>query len=198
LVGRVGRPETLNRYAYAVNNPVNAKDLTGLERRWIDLGRSWTGGIDSVPGTSTFEIHVYDPGGNEVGIVSGTLGWIAKHGHLAETPANVPRSVLAQINGANVAELRRRGLLGPKGTMDIRGASYLEKGRTLLGTAGNVLALAHRAAIDYEVYRRAQENDLTFAEELQVESIIMGNPRMVWTFLGYVPNPYYIDESMMA
>ena len=116
-----------NLYAYTLEDPVNEVDPDGLQP--VNLGGGWTGRIDrfNFGGRASHEVHVFDPTGREVGIF-GREGWIGKHG-FAEAPS-IPRDVLNRLNGANVTELRAQGLLGRKGTQNIRGFRYL-RGRVL-------------------------------------------------------------------
>src|SRR5215472_11013620 len=48
----------------------------------VYLGQGWTGRVDvfNIGGQASSEIHVFNPSGQEVGIVSGANGWIGKHG----------------------------------------------------------------------------------------------------------------------
>ncbi|MBK6423666.1 MAG: RHS repeat-associated core domain-containing protein [Gemmatimonadetes bacterium] len=101
-------------HAYAGNDPVNLIDRTGRAPQGTEnLGRGWTARVDPFEygGRSSFEIHVFGPTG-EVGVY-GPAGWIPKHGGVPT--GEVPGVVMNRLNGLTVAELRARGLLGPKG-----------------------------------------------------------------------------------
>ena len=101
-----------------------------------------------VDGASRYEIHVYK-GKQEVGVV-GPNGWIRKHGkHVGE----VPRDVLNKINGENVTQLRRRGMLPEKGLGNIRGGSYMRGPGRLFGIVGMGLEMANV----YSAQKRSDE-----------------------------------------
>ncbi|MBK9066951.1 MAG: RHS repeat-associated core domain-containing protein [Gemmatimonadetes bacterium] len=141
-------------HAYAGNDPVNLIDRTGRAPQGTEnLGRGWTARVDPFEygGRSSCEIHVFGPTG-EVGVY-GPAGWIPKHGGVPT--GEVPGVVMNRLNGLTVAELRARGLLGPKGTENIRGYRYQARFRSAgraLGAAGfladaaNVTAAAEAAA----------------------------------------------------
>jgi hypothetical protein len=113
----------VNSYAYVLNNPVNWFDPVGL-RKYVNLGQGYEGGIDTfdVGGNSNYEIHVYDPKGNEVGLY-GPDGWFNKHG-LQGKPEGIPDSVEAQCKGQAVDLGRRMGKIPPKGLADIKGNKW--------------------------------------------------------------------------
>ncbi len=135
-------------YAYVANDPVNFLDRSGLVPQGADnLGRGWTARVDPFEygGRSPFEIHVFGPAG-EVGVY-GPAGWISKHGGIPTV--EVPGAVMNRLNGLNVAELRARGLLGPKGTENIRGFRYQARFRgagRALGAAGSLADAASMVA----------------------------------------------------
>ena len=87
----------------------------------FDLGDGYTGRVDSftTSGVSSFEIHVYDPSGVEVG-VHGTRDWIPKHGHSGSAPW-LPKTAQTQLKGVVIDEHRARGYLPPKGHTNIKG-----------------------------------------------------------------------------
>lgn len=153
-----------NLYEYCLADPISKKDENGLQE--IKLGRGWTGRLDrfnTTGGQASHEIHVYDPSGNEVGIV-GPNGWINKHG--LGTPTDVPPDVLNKVNGVNVDELRSEGLVGPKGTQDIKAYG------TLLGILGVVVS----AVEAYQVEKRAKLNGVDFWTELLIEMGYLQRP----------------------
>jgi RHS repeat-associated protein len=84
---------------YAYINDVNIwTDPFGLaKRKTVDLGEKHKGGIDifNTGGSASFEIHVYDKRGNELG-VRGPDGWINKHGH-KDAPV-LPKTVEDNLN----------------------------------------------------------------------------------------------------
>ena len=67
-------------FAYANDNPLKNIDPSGLESDG-NLGGGYTGRTDTFNsgGQSSYETHVFDSGGNEVGVY-GPSGWINKHG----------------------------------------------------------------------------------------------------------------------
>ena len=106
----------LNLFGYVGANPVNWLDPLGLAREF-DFGSGWTGRLDPIQATSTssasFEIHVYNPQGQEVGIY-GPNGWLNKHG-LSGRPARLPNEVCAEINETATDFMQRAGTL-PRST----------------------------------------------------------------------------------
>ncbi len=125
-----------NLRAYALEDPVNQADLDGLQS--LRLGQGWTGEVHpyNFQGQASYEIHVFNAAGQEVGIL-GPSGWIVKHG-LTEPPV-LPGDVVNKLNGAQVEQLRARGILKPKGEQDIRGFDYPGAPRvagTVLGAVG--------------------------------------------------------------
>ena len=83
----------VSTYGYVGGEPMVHLDLFGLARKTIDLGGGFTGGVDTfnVGGSASFEIHVYDRKGNEIGVY-GPNGWINKHG-FKDAPTNIPAKV---------------------------------------------------------------------------------------------------------
>lgn len=69
-------------------------------------------------GRASFEIHVFDKRGREVGMY-GPDGWFNKHG-LTGRPDGVPESVEAQCKGQAVDWARRAGHIPPKGQANIK------------------------------------------------------------------------------
>jgi RHS repeat-associated protein len=110
-----------NLYAYVGGNPIANVDPLGL----VDpsLGGGYTARIDqfNTGGRSSFEIHVFDPSGTEVGVF-GPGGWIKKHG-IAEPP-NLPDNVYNSLKGHAVDQLRRHGFIPPKGMANIKGLNF--------------------------------------------------------------------------
>jgi RHS repeat-associated protein len=88
---------TTNTFGYVGGDPVSFFDPSGLTRRNVDLGDGYSGGIDTFNkgGSASWEMHVFDKKGAEVGVY-GPNGWIKKHGHDGNTPSGVPSSVLKQ------------------------------------------------------------------------------------------------------
>jgi hypothetical protein len=134
----------MNAYGFAKGDPASYDDPFGLCPSCnLNLGLGYFGRLDQfdVEGVSRYEIHVYR-GNTEVGIV-GPQGWIRKHGnHVAE----IPRPVLNKLNGENVTQLRRRGMLPEQGRGNIRGGRYMEGAGRLLGVIGwglDVLNVIH-------------------------------------------------------
>jgi len=160
------------------------------QRNWILFPDGFRGGIDPLSFGEGFEIHVYDRGGREAGIVSGRYGWIARHGHDGRTPPNIPRDVLNQINGANVDQLRRRELIPPRGQGNIRAGNYLFSGRSMFGAA-NILGLAHGLFLDYEVYLDGKNNGRSISGEYRERWKQNSDQKFINTVIGPLPNPCY-------
>jgi RHS repeat-associated protein len=96
----------LSIYAY-VNDCNKFIDVFGLaKRKTVDLGDDYSGGIDTfnTGGSASFEIHVFDPRGKELG-VHGPDGWINKHGH--RNPPTLPPDVSNNLQG-QVQTMRER------------------------------------------------------------------------------------------
>src|SRR6185295_18318819 len=91
-----------------------------VHNQTLDLGDGYTGRVDSfnTRGGSSFEIHVFDSTGKEVG-VHGQTEWIPKHGHKAAP--ELPQTTQNRLKGALIQENRARGYLPPKGQADITG-----------------------------------------------------------------------------
>jgi RHS repeat-associated protein len=133
----IGLAGGMNAYGFANGDPASYADPYGLCPSCnLNFGLGYFGRLDQfdTEGSSRYEIHVYK-GDEEVGVV-GPGGWIRKHGrHVAE----VPRDVLNKINGENVTQLRRRGMLPEQGEANIRGGRYMEGmegAERLLGVIG--------------------------------------------------------------
>ncbi len=157
----------------------------------INLGSGWTGRLDVFHSGEMFEVHIFDRGGDEQGIVNGRNGWIRKHGHNAEPPTGIPETTLNRINGLNVEELRKRQLIGPKGSENInpnKGGGYLFPGRRIYG-AINILGLFDGLVNDAALQKRASTNGRTFNEQQRIE--LMGQGPYVDSIIGPLPNPYY-------
>jgi RHS repeat-associated protein len=178
----------MNLYAFVHENPTSNADPMGLDSGPENLGLGFTGRVDRWGGGQDFEIHVYDPSGNEVGIVSGANRWIGKHGFPDnEVPPGIPNDVINKLNGLNVNELRAAGELPPG---NIRRGNYLNPGRTLFpalmwlpGILGEIL--------DYrDLKTRGRKNGLSVDEERCREARQAGHPG-IWMdpMAGPVPIP---------
>jgi RHS repeat-associated protein len=145
-----------NMFEYCLNDPVNNFDPSGLQK--LDLGLGWSGRVDkfNAGGTASHEIHVYNPSGQEMGIV-GKEGWIGKHG--LSTPTDIPQDVISKLNGANIAELRAQGLIGPKGFQNIKA----------FGKALGIIGLVISFYDFYQAEKRAEENGVDIWTQLQVD-----------------------------
>ena len=86
----------------------------------FNLGDGFTGRLDTWPGSSDFEIHVFSKG-KEIGVF-GSEGFFAKHGHSANV--EVPQGVYNRLKGIAIDRMRASGRLGPKGTDDITGDNW--------------------------------------------------------------------------
>jgi RHS repeat-associated protein len=122
-IGRdlLGEGSSLNLYAYIGNDPIDWVDPPGLARSPAqNLGGGYTAEVDSynTGGVSSYEIHVSDSAGNEVGVL-GQNGWIPKHGF--STPPDLPPEVRNALNGLNIAQARARGYCPVKGRANIKG-----------------------------------------------------------------------------
>jgi RHS repeat-associated protein len=121
----VGLAADPNPFTYADNEPLGSADPFGLaNRKYVNLGQGYTGNIDTfdVGGKASFEIHVLDKGGKEVGIF-GPEGWFNKHG-LTGRPDGIPASVENQCKGQAIDIGRRMRVVPPKGAADISGSKW--------------------------------------------------------------------------
>lgn len=136
----IGLAAGLSTYAYVGGNPLAYLDRFGLEstRKYVNLSGGWKGGIDMIPGTGKFEIHVFDHKGTEVGMY-GEKGWFNKHGHKGR-PKDCPPQVENDLKGQAIDILRRNGTIKPKGQQNIKGNSWM-KGAGTLGAASSLLHL---------------------------------------------------------
>jgi uncharacterized protein RhaS with RHS repeats len=152
----IGIAGGLNVYGFAAGDPVSFGDPYGLSPcsardDWascpLDLGNGYRGRVDHFEqgGVTKHEIHVYRVSRNgtsaEVGVF-GREGWQARHGFDGSDPG-VPRNVLNRINGVNVRELRRTGVL--RQGEPVRGGAYHPRVQALfrrvnsLSVVGDVL-----------------------------------------------------------
>lgn len=184
LPGHIVDPSSLHRYGYVANSPLTFSDPSGLKKRGggVSLGKDWSALVHWVTGTDDYEIHVYYKG-DEVGIVNQN-GWITKHGHAAMPPAQLTDDIANRLNGLNIDAMRRSNRLGPKGTANIKGL------RSKIVGCFAILDLGLGLWSDYDRYRRAQENGVSYEEQLEQDIIDSGNPDYIWTLFGPFPNPY--------
>jgi hypothetical protein len=131
-IGLDGGPNT---YTYALENPIALVDPFGLDP--ANLGDGYTGRVDQfdVGGKSSFEIHVFDKNGSEVGVY-GPNGWINKHGK-AGKPPGLPPNVENSCKGIAVERMRSAGELPKKGRANIKGTRWMRimRAMPLLGPA---------------------------------------------------------------
>jgi len=116
----IGLAGGINTFGYVGQSPILFIDSYGLnKRKTINLGKGFTGGIDTFnfEGSASFEIHVFDPSGKEVGMF-GPDGWFNKHG-LTGKPEGIPDSVENQCKGNAVEIGRKMKKIPPKGSADI-------------------------------------------------------------------------------
>ena len=207
----------VNLYGYVSNLPIRLIDFSGLvgddavnKLAPEKLGGGWRGRVDGgFGGSEGFEIHVYSPQINsmgkeaEVGIISGRLGWIGKHGNPGFRPEGIPDSVMNKLNGLNVGEARRYGIIPEKGMAwgmnpegeivsgNVRGGSYLLPNRSMFGFMGGavgVLGLLDGLLLDYGTYRNANKCNRSFEEQFIEEN---KNYPYLLTPVGILPNPSY-------
>ena len=100
----------LNLYAFNFNNAVSRIDTLGDTSSYINLGQGYSGRVDTfnTGGSASFELHIYDSGGNEAGIV-GPDGWINKHGFTG--PPELPDDVMRVVKGVAVNTARDAGMI---------------------------------------------------------------------------------------
>lgn len=211
----------VNLFGYVKNSPIRYSDFSGLigddavrNLAPEQFGGGWRGRVDGGIGTTEgFEIHVYSPSISsigkeaEVGIVSGRLGWIGKHGNPGIRPFGIPDDVMNKLNGLNALESRRYGLIPQKGVAcginpegetvsgNIRGGSYLFPNRTLFNVTGGaigVLGFIDGLFIDYDTYSRSTEGNRSFGEQFKQDN--RNYPYLI-TPLGILKNPSYFPEA---
>lgn len=128
----VGLGGGLSTYAYAFAYPLGLSDQLGLavdpKKFPLKLPEGWGARVDqfNYGDGSGFEIHVCNPAGEEAGVL-GPEGWKNKHGHKGR-PASLPDNVDNSVKGIAVDQLRKRGLLPPKGRANIKGDNWIKKG----------------------------------------------------------------------
>jgi YD repeat-containing protein len=113
-------PTGFNPYPNDAYNQLRFIDPTGLSigGASLPLGQGYYGRLDPIPGSPpSFEIHVYNPQGQEIGIY-GPEGWINKHG-LGK--ACVPDQVLNTLRSYAIKFLRRAQVFPDRGKADIKG-----------------------------------------------------------------------------
>ncbi|PIE46543.1 MAG: hypothetical protein CSA42_07965 [Gammaproteobacteria bacterium] len=134
-------------YDYVGGDPVNFVDLTGNQKRQSgSLGSGWTYDLDNfdVNGSANFEIHVKDPSGKEVGIVTKD-GWINKHGIKSEEITGVPDKVKNRIRGISIDKMRKLKWLPPKGSINIKRLGPFAKG--ILKCVGGLSLVTYQSSI---------------------------------------------------
>jgi len=130
LLGGVADGQTLNRFAFVTGRPVSFVDPFGLAKTDnagdTSVALGWTARIDTFEygGATSFEIHVYNAKGKEVGMY-GPDGWFDKHGHKG-SPNGIPQDVENQLKGLVIEQLRDMGVIPPKGQANIKGDKWQE------------------------------------------------------------------------
>jgi RHS repeat-associated protein len=136
-----------NSFGYVNGVPLSWIDPEGLQGGNDNLGSGWSGRTDMIPGTDgQFEIHVFDPKGNEVGMF-GKDGWFNKHGHKGR-PEQCPQAVEDQLKGRAVDILRRSGKLPPKGQGNIKGSRWTLRSGAAIGGIGALGTAVHMLTLE--------------------------------------------------
>jgi hypothetical protein len=129
---------------------------------------------------ATFETHVYNPAGTEVGLY-GPEGWFNKHG-CKGAPDGIPADVVNRLNGIRIDQLRRMGLWPPKGKCPNRGKT---PGRLGGGSVLPVIALIPQLLEFFDAYNRAQDADIDVWEQMLRD-------------MGVYETPNYDDPRLQA
>ena len=127
----IGLKGGLGTFEYVGSSPIVYFDYFGLNKNTVSFGQGYSGRVDkfNYNGATSFEIHVYDKSGAEVGIY-GPSGWINKHGHNGR-PNNLPLEVENQCKGQAVSLGRQMGLIPNKGQADLSKNKWMKFFRSL-------------------------------------------------------------------
>jgi RHS repeat-associated protein len=144
----LGLAAGLNLYGYVGANPLLNSDPFGLTP--ITLQNGYTARMDTFNhgGSATFEMHVFNPQGTEIGIY-GPEGWINKHG--LSTP-QLPQEIENSLRGISLEESRGLGIAPLRGTSNIKGKPLKQILKDFKGPKGLAGKMCLPLAIGISMY----------------------------------------------